>query len=81
MLLNSIEYWAMNNPLRGYVQRHYEAPRLKRLSGVSAGDVLEIGHFWERGEKYRELQLLSSRDDREFVRFSDAGAGPVNRRL
>jgi len=43
MLLNSIEYWAMNNPLRGYVQRHYEAPRLKRLSAESAGDVLEIG--------------------------------------
>lgn len=43
MLLNSIEYWAMNNPLRGYVQRHYEAPRLKRLSAGNAGDVLEIG--------------------------------------
>jgi ubiquinone/menaquinone biosynthesis C-methylase UbiE len=43
MLLNRIEYWAMNNPLRGFVQRHYEAPRLKRLSGSAADNVLEIG--------------------------------------
>jgi ubiquinone/menaquinone biosynthesis C-methylase UbiE len=43
MLLNSIEYWLMNNPLRGAVQRHYEAPRLRRLSKGKAGKVLEIG--------------------------------------
>ncbi len=43
MLLNSIEYWAMNNPLRAYVQRHYEAPRLRRLSSGSAASVLELG--------------------------------------
>jgi len=43
MLMNSIEYWAMNNPLRGFVQRHYEAPRLKRLSNGMAANVLEIG--------------------------------------
>jgi ubiquinone/menaquinone biosynthesis C-methylase UbiE len=43
MLMNSIEYWTVNNPLRAFVQRHYEAPRLKRLSTVSANTVLEIG--------------------------------------
>jgi ubiquinone/menaquinone biosynthesis C-methylase UbiE len=43
MLMNSIEYWAMNNPLRGFVQRHYEAPRLKRLSKGVTGSILEIG--------------------------------------
>lgn len=43
MLMNSIEYWAMNNPVRGFVQRHYEAPRLRRLSDGSANDILEIG--------------------------------------
>ena len=43
MLMNSIEYWAMNNPLRGFVQRHYEAPRLKRLSTGVPENVLEIG--------------------------------------
>lgn len=43
MLMNTIEYWAMNNPLRGFVQRHYEAPRLRRLSEGSPADVLEIG--------------------------------------
>jgi ubiquinone/menaquinone biosynthesis C-methylase UbiE len=43
MLMNSIEFWAMNNPLRGFVQRHYEAPRLKRLSKTAPENVLEIG--------------------------------------
>jgi len=43
MLMNSIEYWAMNNPLRGLVQRQYEAPRLKRLSKGTANNILEIG--------------------------------------
>jgi ubiquinone/menaquinone biosynthesis C-methylase UbiE len=43
MLMNSIEYWAMNNPLRTFIQRHYEAPRLKRLSTGTADNVLEIG--------------------------------------
>ena len=43
MLMNSIEYWAMNNPLRAFIQRHYEAPRLKRLSTGTADNILEIG--------------------------------------
>ena len=43
MLLNSIEYWAMNNPLRSLVQKHYEAPRLKAVSNGKAATVLEIG--------------------------------------
>mgnify|MGYP001820418807 FL=1 len=43
MLMNSIEYWAMNNPLRTFVQRHYEAPRLKRLATGKGHNVLEIG--------------------------------------
>ena len=43
MLLNSLEYWAMNNPMRGFVQRHYEAPRLRRLASGRADRVLEIG--------------------------------------
>lgn len=43
MKMNSIEYWAMNNPLRGFVQKHYEAPRLKSLSRGRSDDILEIG--------------------------------------
>ena len=43
MLMNSIEYWAMNNPARVFVQRHYEAPRLKQLSTGDADNILEIG--------------------------------------
>jgi ubiquinone/menaquinone biosynthesis C-methylase UbiE len=43
MLMNSIEYWLVNNPLRGFVQRHYEAPRLKRLSKGAADNTLEVG--------------------------------------
>ena len=43
MLLNSIEYWAMNNPLRAFVQRRYEAPRLMGLARGNADSVLEVG--------------------------------------
>lgn len=43
MLMNTFEYWVVNNPLRAFVQRHYEAPRLKRLSTGKADRVLEIG--------------------------------------
>lgn len=43
MLLNKLEYWAMNNPVRGFVQRHYEAPRLQRLSRPGPRRILEIG--------------------------------------
>lgn len=43
MLMNTIEYWAMNNPLRGFVQRYYEAPRLMRLVCGEPASVLEIG--------------------------------------
>lgn len=43
MIMNSIEFWAMNNPVRGLIQRYYEAPRLKRLAKGSTGTILEIG--------------------------------------
>ena len=43
MLLNSIEYWAMNNPIRGLIQKRLEAPRLKRLCNGRSDRILEIG--------------------------------------
>lgn len=43
MLMNSIEYWTVNNPFRGLVQKHYEAPRLAKLSRARVNSVLEIG--------------------------------------
>ena len=43
MLMNRIEFWAMNNPLRAAVQKRYEAPRLKALSRGQAENILEIG--------------------------------------
>jgi len=43
MILNSIEYWAMNNPIRGLIQKRLEAPRLKRLCNEQADTILEIG--------------------------------------
>lgn len=43
MILNSIEYWAMNNPIRGLIQKHLEAPRLERLCNGQPDSVLEIG--------------------------------------
>jgi ubiquinone/menaquinone biosynthesis C-methylase UbiE len=41
--MNPIEFWAMNNPIRGLIQRYYEAPRLKRLAKGSTDTILEIG--------------------------------------
>lgn len=44
MLLNRVEYLLMNNPIRAAVQRHVEAPLLRRMGGtISGGTALEIG--------------------------------------
>ncbi len=43
MIMNSIEFWAINNPIRGLIQRYYEIPRLKRLSSGQKDSILEIG--------------------------------------
>ena len=43
MLMNAVEYWAMNNPIRGTIQRRLEAPRLQQLCQGRADTVLEIG--------------------------------------
>lgn len=43
MILNPIEYWAMNNPIRGLIQKRLEAPRLKNLCNGRADTILEIG--------------------------------------
>ena len=43
MILNSIEYWAMNNPVRRLIQRRLEAPRLESLCKGRTDSILEIG--------------------------------------
>lgn len=44
MKLNQIEKALMNNPVRAFVQRRYEAPLMERLGGRTKGcRVLEIG--------------------------------------
>jgi len=43
MLMNSLEYWAMNNPVRGLIQKRLEAPRLQQLCKGPTDSVLEIG--------------------------------------
>lgn len=44
MKLNALEKAAMNNPLRAFVQRHYEVPQLLRLGGRCPGAAaLEVG--------------------------------------
>jgi ubiquinone/menaquinone biosynthesis C-methylase UbiE len=43
MKMNAIEYWAMNNPIRGLIQKHHEAPRLKDLCKGRTDKILEIG--------------------------------------
>lgn len=44
MILNTVEYLAMNNPVRAAFQRQYEARRLLRMGGAMRGcRALEIG--------------------------------------
>lgn len=44
MKLNRVEKALMNNPVRSFLQWHYEAPLLERLGGRTEGQhVLEIG--------------------------------------
>lgn len=42
MIMNKIEFWLMNNPVRSFVQK-YEAKRMKDMTEFSGGKVLEIG--------------------------------------
>lgn len=51
MILNSIEYWAMNNPIRGLIQKRLEAPRLKHLCKGRNDTILEIGCGQGEGAK------------------------------
>ena len=45
MLLNTLEFALMNNPLRAAVQRHFEARRLLEMGGPvpGGGRAVEIG--------------------------------------
>jgi hypothetical protein len=44
MILNRVEFVLMNNPIRAWIQRHFEASRLLRMGGmVEGGLALEIG--------------------------------------
>ena len=44
MLLNSVEYALMNNPVRAAIQRHFEARRLFDMGGpMGGGRALELG--------------------------------------
>ena len=82
MLMNSLEYWAMNNPIRAFVQRHYEAPRLKRLSSGKAEDILEIGCGQGAGAKiiydlFRPSQYLGVDLDPRMIRRATRKAGAL----
>jgi ubiquinone/menaquinone biosynthesis C-methylase UbiE len=44
MILNRLEFIAMNNPLRAAIQRWVEGPRLRKMGGaIPGGRALEIG--------------------------------------
>ncbi|RPJ79962.1 MAG: class I SAM-dependent methyltransferase, partial [Acidobacteria bacterium] len=44
MILNRLEFIAMNNPIRSAIQRRLEGPRLRKMGGaISGGRALEIG--------------------------------------
>ncbi len=44
MILNKLEFWMMNNPIRAWIQENYELPvLLEMLDKREFGSVLEIG--------------------------------------
>lgn len=44
MILNRFEFVMMNNPVRAWIQRHFEGPRFRKMGGtLPGGQVLEIG--------------------------------------
>jgi ubiquinone/menaquinone biosynthesis C-methylase UbiE len=44
MVLNRLEFLLMNNPVRAWIQKHFEGPRFRKMGGtVAGGCVLEIG--------------------------------------
>ena len=44
MILNELEFLLMNNPVRAFLQKHFEGPRLAAMGGTMArGYALEIG--------------------------------------
>jgi ubiquinone/menaquinone biosynthesis C-methylase UbiE len=50
MLLNRAEFALMNNPVRAWIQRRVEAPRLLRMAGpLDGGVALEVGCGRGRG--------------------------------
>jgi len=52
MKLNFIEYWLMNNPVRGLVQEKYEMKNLKSFSKLKPNKkILEVGCGQGIGEK------------------------------
>jgi len=82
MLMNSLEYWAMNNPFRAFVQRHYEAPRLKQLARGKAGEILEIGCGQGAGAKiiydlFRPGRYLGVDLDPRMIRRAKRKAGAL----
>lgn len=44
MILNRFEFHLMNNPIRAFIQRHWEARKMVDLGGTAAGHrVIEVG--------------------------------------
>jgi len=61
MLLNKFEFFLMNNPLRGFLQKMVEIPRIKSIAVVPVnGKVLEIGCGSGRGTQLIQEHFLPS---------------------
>ncbi len=50
MLMNKVEYWLMNNPIRSAIQV-WETKRMRAMTDYSGGEVLEIGCGQGEGTK------------------------------
>ena len=64
MLLNPVEFALMNNPIRSWIQRRFEAGRLLRMGGPMRGGLaLEIGCGRGRGVEIILRQFAAGRVD------------------
>lgn len=50
MILNTAEFWLMNNPLRTFIL-NFEAKRMRSMTDYNGGDILEIGCGQGKGTK------------------------------
>lgn len=84
MLMNQVEFWSMNNPVRGFVQDFVEVKKLRKLSKLSKDkDILEIGcgngHGTKLIQKYFNPKKITAIDlDEKMIEKAKKGTKDIS---